>query len=131
VLRALILTVCLAISAVACEHSEPTLEYRYNLEGSGTGIEVTYVTEAGLAHETVELPWVSEEFAGSRASPFSIEATGPAGSTVSCFVRYRRVGRTYGGNGSGEQSQRATGQGEAATHCALGPGTLSDLVPTT
>jgi hypothetical protein len=45
------------------------------VRGSGDDVKVTYHTEeAGLVERTVNLPWTSEEFRGTKQSPVHIEA---------------------------------------------------------
>jgi hypothetical protein len=115
----LVVLLCVAGLAVSCRDSEPTIAYRYSVEGSGEGVAITFLTENGLTHRTVRLPWTSEESLGSDQSPIRIEADGPPGSRVRCFVRYRAVDGTYGGDGSGETGQYATDPDEDQSRCAL------------
>jgi hypothetical protein len=113
----LVLVACLLPS---CGGEEPTLAYQYIVRGSGDQVAVTFLTdELGLAHRTVRLPWTSEEFQGTRTTPSRLEVEGPAGSSVECVIRYRRLNGDYGANGSGELTEGPGSTNEALTHCSL------------
>jgi hypothetical protein len=114
-----VLLVCLGGLALACGDSEPTVAYHYEVRGDGDNVVVRFVTEDGLHHETVTLPWASEEFLGTEGLLARIEADGPLESRVKCVVRYRPIDGVYGGNRSGESSQFANRPEEDRTLCAL------------
>ena len=105
------LAVCLGSLAAACGGSEsrPTIAYRYEVRGSGEGVQVSFlVPEAGLVERTVRLPWASEELQGTDETPIRIEVDGPTESRVTCVVLYRRLDGSYRGNGSGSMKQSAS-----------------------
>jgi hypothetical protein len=102
----LVLLVGLTADCDAFSEPEPSFVYQYAVRGRGENVRVTYLMQpAGLVHETVTLPWMSREFEGPKNFEFiRLEADGPAGTRVKCFVRYRRIEETYGGGGSGSIS---------------------------
>ena len=101
-LKTFVSLVCLGGLTLACEEAPPpTVAFQYTVRGNGDNVKITYLTEeAGLVNRTVNLPWASEEFRGTKQSPVHLEADGPPGSVVKCGVRYRPLDGTYGGNGS-------------------------------
>ena len=122
-MKALVLLVLLVVGlTAACDafsEPEPSFAYQYAVRGKGENVRVTYLTlPEGLVHETVTLPWRSREFEGPNEF-IRLEADGPEGTRVKCFVRYRRIEGTYGGGGSGTSSQWANRPDEDQTLCAL------------
>lgn len=115
------LAVCLASLAAACGGSEsrPTIAYRYEVRGTGEGVQVSFlVPEASLVERTVRLPWASEELQGTDETPLRIEVDGPTESRVTCIVLYRRIDGSYRGDGSGSMKQSASSD-EDQTVCSL------------
>jgi hypothetical protein len=91
----------------------------FEVRGTGGNVKIAYLTvEAGPVQTSATLPWASEEYRGTGESDIRIEANGPAGSRVTCVVRYRPIHGSYGGGGSGSASQRANPD-EDQTACAL------------
>ena len=121
-MKAFVLLVLLVVGlTAACDaFSEPkSFAYQYAVRGKGENVRVTYLTQpAGLVHETVTLPWRSQEFEGPNEF-IRLEADGPVGTRVKCLVRYRGIEGTYGGGGSGTSSQWANRPDEDQTRCAL------------
>jgi hypothetical protein len=95
--------------------------YQYAVRGHGENVRVFYLMHsAGEVRRTVTLPWTSAEFEAPANSEFiRLEADGPTGTRVKCFVQYRRVEGEFGGNGSGSLSQYTTSPDEDETRCAV------------
>jgi hypothetical protein len=104
-MRALVLLLVVGLTAACDAFSEPkpSFAYQYGVGGLGENVRVYLTQPAGLVHETVTLPWTSDEFEGPDEF-IRIEADGPAGTRVKCVVRYRPIEGTYGGGGSGSAS---------------------------
>jgi hypothetical protein len=112
----LTLVVGLTAARDAFAEPKPSFAYEYGVRGKGENVRVTYPTQpAGLVHETVTLPWTSGEFEGP--DEFIRMKRGPAGTRVTCVVRYRQIEATYGGGGSGSASQQNSP--DDPTRCAL------------
>ena len=104
----------------ACNSGHETLNYQYAVRGTGEGVQVRYFAGSGpLVEETVSLPWTSEEYKALEQTVVSLEADGPEGTNVECVIRRRSDSAEYGGNGSGESTQSASGPDEDATVCEL------------